>query len=230
MRHSADGIDPHLVRHSDVGAARIGRYQRTARLPEIAFGIEMQHLRAHTGIMGALQDAAAPATDRIAQRRIAEQELVIAVGVVLMLARVAARLPKLPVDTGAARSRNDGKHAVEHAASRKILVEPEMHQVAKHAAALRDAETESVADPRPLLWRQRIVLRCIPQKRDEVTDGGEPDAHHDRITRAVDKLVDGTAVKPRSGRSGDLDMALVDQTPREAGRNYTRVGLPLAHR
>jgi hypothetical protein len=92
MRHSADGIDPHLVGHGDVLAICIRRYQRTARLPEVAFGIEVQHFRAHTGIAGALQDAAAAATDRIAQRRIAERELVIAIGMILMLARVAACL------------------------------------------------------------------------------------------------------------------------------------------
>src|ERR1700731_4022195 len=80
-------IHPHLVRHGDVAAARIGRYERTARLPEVAFGIEMQHLRARASITGALQDAAAPAADRIGQRRRAERELVVAVGGILLLAR-----------------------------------------------------------------------------------------------------------------------------------------------
>jgi hypothetical protein len=83
MRHSAHGINPHLVWHGDVGAARVGHHQRTARLPEIAFGIEMENLRAHARIAGALQDTAAAAADRIAQRRIAERELVIAVRVLL---------------------------------------------------------------------------------------------------------------------------------------------------
>src|SRR6266513_1947724 len=141
MRDAARRKDPHLLRHGDVGAAWIGRYERTARLPEVAFGIQMQHLRAHAGIAGALQDTAATAADRIAQRRIAERELVVAVGVILVLARIATGLRKLPVDAGASRSRHDGKDAVEHLASRKILVEPEMHQITKHAAALRDAET-----------------------------------------------------------------------------------------
>jgi hypothetical protein len=129
MRHAANGIDPHFVRHGDVAAARIGRNQRTARLPEVTFGIEMQHLRAHAGIAGALQDAAAAAADWIGQRRIAERELVVAVRVILMLARIATGLRKLPVDAGASRSRHDGKDAVEHLSSRKILVEPEMHQI-----------------------------------------------------------------------------------------------------
>ena len=141
MRDAARRIDPHLLRHGGIGTARIGRYQRAARLPEVAFGIEMQHLRAHAGITGALQDAAAPAADRIGQRRIAERELVVAVRVILMLARIATGLCELPVDAGAPRSRDDRKDAVEHLASRKILVEPEMHQITKHAAALRDAKT-----------------------------------------------------------------------------------------
>ena len=85
MRHSADGVDPYLVRHRDVGATRIRHHQRTARLPEVTLGIEMQHLRAHPGIAGTLQDAIGAVTDRIAQCRIAERELVIAVGMVLML-------------------------------------------------------------------------------------------------------------------------------------------------
>src|SRR6266851_7564910 len=149
MRDAARRIDPHLVRHGDIGATRIGRYQRAARLPEVAFGIEMQHLRAHAVIAGALKDAAGAATDRIGQRRIAERELVVAVRVVLVLARIAAGLSKLPVDTGAARPGDDGKDAIEHLASSKVLVEPEMHQIAKHAAALRDAETERASDARP---------------------------------------------------------------------------------
>jgi len=190
----------------------------------------MQHLRAHASIAGALQDAAAAATDRIAQRRIAERELVIAVRVVLVLARITPRLRKLPIDAGAARSRHDGKDAVEHLASRKILIEPEMHQIAKHAAALRDAETQSMADARPLLRRQRIVLRCVPQERDDVADRGEADAHHDRTARAVDELEDRAVVKARRGRPRDLDMAVVDQTPREAERRDARIGLALAHR
>jgi hypothetical protein len=105
------------VRHGDVGAARVGHHQRTARLPKVAFGIEMQHLWAHARIAGALQNAAAADADRIAQRRIAERELVIAVRVVLVLARVAPRLRKLPVNAGAARSRHDGKDALAHLAS-----------------------------------------------------------------------------------------------------------------
>jgi hypothetical protein len=39
--------------------------------------------------MGALQDAATPTADRIGQRRIAERELVVAVRVILLLARIA---------------------------------------------------------------------------------------------------------------------------------------------
>src|SRR5437870_735 len=133
----------------------------------------MQHLRAHARIAGALQDAAAAAADRIAQRRIAERELVIAVRVVLVLARVAPRLRKLPVNAGAARSRHDGKDAVEHLASGQVLVEAEMHQIAKYAAALRDAETQRMVDARPLLRRQRIILRRVSQERDEIADRGE---------------------------------------------------------
>jgi hypothetical protein len=114
MRYSGHGVDPHLVRHGDLRAAGVSHDQRAACLPEVAFSIEMQHLRAHASIAGALQDAAATAADRIAQRRIAERELVIAVRMVLVLARIAPRLRKLPIDASAARSRHDGKDAVEH--------------------------------------------------------------------------------------------------------------------
>ena len=112
-----------------MSTVRIGRDQRTARLPKVAFGIEMQHLRADSGVVGALQDAAGPAADRIGQRRIAERKLVVAVGVILVLPRIAAGLGKLPVDTGASRSRYDGEDAAEHRPARKILIEPEMHQI-----------------------------------------------------------------------------------------------------
>lgn len=100
-----------------------------------------------------------------------------------MLARIAAGLRKLPVDTGSARPRHDRKDAVEYPASRKILVEPKMDQIAKHAAALRDAETQRMADARPPLRRQRIVFRCVAQERNDVADRGEADAHHERIAR-----------------------------------------------
>ena len=43
MRDAAHRVDPHLLRHRDIGAAGISRDQRAARLPEVAFGIEMQH-------------------------------------------------------------------------------------------------------------------------------------------------------------------------------------------
>jgi nucleotidyltransferase/DNA polymerase involved in DNA repair len=55
MRHSADGIDPHLVRHDDVGAARVGSAvipdERDAsrvihRLPDI-LRMEALRSRAH---------------------------------------------------------------------------------------------------------------------------------------------------------------------------------------
>jgi len=67
VRHAAHRVEPHLVRHGNVGAARIGRDQGAARLPEVAFGVEMQHFRAYAGLAGALQDAAAAAADRVAQ-------------------------------------------------------------------------------------------------------------------------------------------------------------------
>src|SRR4051794_40721613 len=73
----------------------------------------MQHLRAHAGIAGALQNAAGAAADRIGQRRIAERELVVAVGVVLVLARITACLGKLPIDAGSARPGDDRKDAVD---------------------------------------------------------------------------------------------------------------------
>src|SRR5205823_4250564 len=103
---------------------------------------------------------------------------------ILMLARIAASLRKLPVDAGAARPGDDGKDAVEHLASGKILVEPEMHQIAKHAAALGDAETERAPDPRPPLLRQRIVCPVVAQERNDVADRSKADAHDDWIAGA----------------------------------------------
>src|SRR5436190_82035 len=124
----------------------------------------MQHLRADAGISSTLQDAAGLATDRIGQGRIAERELVVAVGVVLVLARIPASLGELPVDAGAARPGDDRQDAIEHLATGKILIEPEMHEIAEDAAALRDAETERAPDPRPPLRRERIVCRVVAQK------------------------------------------------------------------
>src|SRR5207253_6535897 len=105
-----------------------------------------------------------------------------------------------------------------------------MHEIAKHAAALRDAETQRMADARPLLWRQRIVVRRVPQERDDVAYRGEADPHHNRIARAVDELEDRAVAEARRGRPRDLNMAVVNQTPREAGRRDARIGLALAHR
>src|SRR5947207_9720080 len=87
-----------------------------------------------------------------------------------------------------------------------------------------------MADARPLLRRQRIVLCRVPQERDDVTDRGKADAHHDRIACAVDELEDRAVVEARRGRPRDLDMAVVEQTPREAGRRDARIGLAFSHR
>jgi hypothetical protein len=38
-----------------------------------------------------------------------------------------------------------------------------MHQIAKHAAALRDAETQRMADARPLLRRLLALMRSGPK-------------------------------------------------------------------
>jgi hypothetical protein len=105
-----------------------------------------------------------------------------------------------------------------------------MHQVAKHAAALRDTETERAPDPRTPLRRQRVVCRCMPQKRNDVSYRGKADAHYDRIAGAVDELVDRASVEARCGRPRDLDMPVVDQAPGETSRRDARVGLALPHR
>ena len=80
------------------------------------------------------------------------------------------------------------------------------------------------------LRRQRIVCRCVLQERDEVADRGKADPHYDRIARAVDELVDGTAVEPWRSRACDLDMTVVDQTPCKTGLRNPRITLPLTHR
>src|SRR5215213_2321163 len=177
----------------------------------------MQHLRADAGVTGALQDAAGAAANRIGEGRIAERELIVAVGVILVLARIAAGLRKLPVDVGAARPRHDRKDAVKHLASGEILVEPQIHQIAKHAAALRDAETERTPDARAPLRRQRVVSRFMAQERNDVADRGKADAHDDRIAGAVDELVYRAAVEAGGGRPRNFDMTFVDQAPGKTG-------------
>src|SRR6516165_12813536 len=147
-----------------------------------------------------------------------------------MLARIATRLRKLPIDAGPARARHDRKNAVEHRPSRKILVAPKMHEIAKHAAALRDAKTQCEPDVRALLRRQRIVVCFVPQERNNVADRGKADAHHNRIARPVDELVDCAAVEARFAWSRYFDMAVVDQTPRKTGRRDARITLALPHR
>ena len=226
MRHACNRIDARLVRHRDVGAVGVGGHQRGTRLPDVALGIEVHHLRTHAGIASTLQDAAGAAADRIAQRRIAERKLVVAVRVVLMLARIAAGLRELPVDAGPSRSGDDRQNAIEHPASRKVLVEAIVHQITQHPATLRYAEAERVADARS----QRIAFRRMAQERHDVADRREADAHHDRIARAVDELEDRAAIEAWRGRPGDLDMAVIDQPPRQPGRRNTRIGLTLAHR
>jgi len=134
-------------------------------------------------------------------------------------------LRKLPVDAGAARPRHDGKDSVEHRALGKILVEPKIHQIAKYAAALRDAKTQRSANAKSLLRRQRIALGFVSQERDDVADRCKADTHHDRVARPIDELVDRATVKPRGGRPRNLDMAVIDETPGETGRRCPQIGL-----
>src|SRR6476469_5265236 len=103
---------------------------------------------------------------------------------VLMLARIAAGLGELPVDAGPSRSGDDRQNAIEHLASREVLVEAIVHQIAQHPATLRYAEAECVADARS----QRIAIRRMAQERHDVADRREADAHYDRIARTVDEL------------------------------------------
>src|SRR6478672_10860111 len=102
-----------------------------------------------------------------------------------------------------------------------------MHQIPKHAAALRDAETERAPDARAPLRRQRIVLRFVTQERNDVADRGKADAHDNRIAGAVDELVDRAAIETRCGWPRNLDMAIVEKTPGKTGRRDARVGLAL---
>ena len=75
-----------------------------------------------------------------------------------------------------------------------------------------------------------LSVVVVPQERNDVADRGKADAHHDRIAGAVDELVDRAAVEARRGRPRDLDMPVVDQTPRKTGRRDARIGLALPHR
>src|SRR6516165_6744922 len=88
--------------------------------------------------------------------------------------------------------------------------------------------------PKPSARLMRVlscgVLGFVPQERNNVADRGKADAHHDRIARAVDELVDRAAVEARLAWSRDLDMAVVDQTPRKTGRRGARITLALPHR
>jgi hypothetical protein len=67
------------------------------------------------------------------------------------------------------------------------------------------------------------LAEAVSQERDDIAGRGEADAHHDRTARAVDELEDRAVIEARRGRPRDLDMAIVDQTPREAGRRDARI-------
>jgi len=58
----------------------------------------------------------------------------------------------------------------------------------------------------------------VPQEGNDIADRSEADPHHNRIARAVDELEDRAAVEAGCGRPCDLDVEVIDQTPREARR------------
>src|SRR5579884_1034334 len=69
-------------------------------------------------------------------------------------------------------------------------------------------------------WRKNETMSRIAAKPMPITSG----------SRAVDELEDRAAVEARCGRPRDLDMAIVDQTPREAGRRDAWIAFALPHR
>ena len=159
------------------------------------------------------------------QRRIAERELVVAVGMVLMLARVAAGLRELPVDAGAARAGDDRQDAIEDLPSREVLIEAVV--APDRAARGRSARCRS---PARAGCRIAADVAVMAQERHDIADRREADAHHDRIARAVDELEDRAAIEAGRGRPRDLDMGSSISRHASPGGVDARIGLALAHR
>ena len=160
-------------------------------------------------------------------------ELVHRVVVVLVLARVAARLGETRVDERAPGAGHVGGHPVEYAPPLDILVEALVDEVADHPAALRGAHGHRVLQHRPAaveerIRRTRIVHWRVPCERDEVADGAEPQTQDDRVANLVDELVN----RPRVGalRRRDGHGPVVRVVPLVLAHRLARIVLKLAVR
>ena len=176
-----------------------------------------------TGLGRAPHDPIGLAADGIGQRRVGERKLIIQERMIFMLARISARLGECEIDEGAAGSGHHWENCVEHLPVIQVLVEPEMHEIAQHPPALRDTKTDRVAYPAADRVHRRGI---VPQKRHQIADRRETDAHDLRVLGGIDEFINRPAVE--AWWPGDRDVGGVDIVPGQARRRGAAVLLALA--
>src|SRR4051812_7118119 len=101
---------------------------------------------------------------------------------------VARRLGEALIEESAAAARDVRDDAVEGLPVLLIAIEAEVQVGAEEAPALRHAERQRPVDRAG--WNRQRVGRSVFQHRDDVADGGRPEAGHRRILGGVYDLVD----------------------------------------
>ena len=165
----------------------------------------MDNFRRHPARRRTSQNTVRTAAERIVHNWIGEWKLIVKVRVIFVLARVTAGLGKGIIDIGAAGPADDGKNRVENRLAVRPAIETQMHEIAQHAPALGNAETDRMANRSG----QRIVRPVPSKKRHEIADRGEAYAHDGRVARGIHEFEDRSLVEPRPAGSGNFDMSIV---------------------
>src|SRR5689334_5867766 len=77
---------------------------------------------------------------------------------------------------------------------------------------------------------ERIAVGLVAQKRDQVANGSEPDTHDHWVASTVYKFVYRSPIESLRGRSSDLDVTIIQESPAETGWCRPWISFELAHR
>ena len=177
-------VDPRGGRDLDVGLAIGGGVdQGSAAAPIFVAGIEVEDFGHHLFRAGAVEQAGLLAGCRVGRGKVGEREDVDRIEGRHDLPGIARGLGEAVVEVTAAGAGDVDQQAIENLAAFFVGVETFVNQVAKEAAALGNAEAESLPHRGD---RFGIVLEV----GNKIAHRGQTGAHQGRVGGGVDDFVD----------------------------------------
>src|SRR5207302_3104329 len=183
-------VSAHVLRQRDVFLrVRAHPFWRELELPDFGRAEVLDHLRAGTRFLAAVQDAAL--------RPPAHLVLVLHPP----LRAFAARLVELQHAVGLspaeierdAPAGDDRPHAVVHLAPRLVLIESEVQPASQEVARLRNTACDAVGNR--AAHGVPFLLGCVLEERSDIPPRGEADAEDVRILPRIHDLIELVAVE-----------------------------------